>query len=79
MAIFAGICQMLSWYANNGWRSSGDRTRLSEPLRSPRIKCLLPKYFKFSADFAIGGGKNDGNAETPAPASVTKAAGHSIR
>mmetsp|Transcript_96044 Transcript_96044/g.228710 ORF Transcript_96044/g.228710 Transcript_96044/m.228710 type:complete len:404 (-) Transcript_96044:111-1322(-) len=30
------------------------------------IKCLLPKYFKFSADFAIGGGKNDGNAETPA-------------
>jgi len=28
--------------------------------------CLLPKYFKFSMDFAVGGGKGDGNAQTPA-------------
>ena len=29
------------------------------------LKCLLPKYFKFSTDFAVGGGRNDGNAQTP--------------
>mmetsp|Transcript_112680 Transcript_112680/g.158055 ORF Transcript_112680/g.158055 Transcript_112680/m.158055 type:complete len:413 (-) Transcript_112680:127-1365(-) len=29
------------------------------------LRCLLPKYFKFSTDFAVGGGRNDGNAQTP--------------
>ena len=29
---------------------------------------MLPKYFKFSADFAVGGGRDDGNVQTPVPA-----------
>lgn len=28
--------------------------------------CMLPKYFKFSTDFAVGGGEGDGNSQTPA-------------
>ena len=27
--------------------------------------CMFPKYFKFSPDFAVGGGIHDGNAQTP--------------
>ena len=30
---------------------------------------MLPKYFKFSTDFAVGGGEGDGNSQTPVPAS----------
>jgi len=30
------------------------------------FRCLLPKFTKFSADFAVGGGKDDGNPATPA-------------
>jgi len=30
------------------------------------FRCLLPKFTKFSVDFAAGGGKGDGNQATPA-------------
>ena len=30
------------------------------------FRCLLPKYLKFSASFAVGGGAHDGSADTPA-------------
>ena len=30
------------------------------------FRCLLPKYLKFSAGFAVGGGAHDGNSLTPA-------------
>ena len=66
--LFAGLCyKKCSLFPDTQAPQAYDH-RVAPNLccRTRGLLCLLPKYLKFNAGFAIGGGAHDGNVETPA-------------
>jgi len=66
--LFAGLCYKKCSLFPDAQAPQAYDHRVAPNLccRTRGLLCLLPKYLKFNAGFAIGGGEHDGNAETPA-------------
>mmetsp|Transcript_70035 Transcript_70035/g.154373 ORF Transcript_70035/g.154373 Transcript_70035/m.154373 type:complete len:411 (+) Transcript_70035:62-1294(+) len=63
--MFGGLCYKKCSLFPDG-QIYGHRVAPNICCSTHGFMCMLPKYFKFSADFAVGGGRGDGNVQTPA-------------
>lgn len=63
--MFGGLCYKKCSLFPDG-QIYGHRVAPNICCSTHGLMCMLPKYFKFSTDFAVGGGRGDGNVQTPA-------------
>ena len=62
--LFNGLCYKKCSLFADGY-TYNHRVAPNLCCRTHGMRCMLPKYFRFSPDYAVGGGVHDGNAQTP--------------